>query len=82
MKIKKIRDQSAWAITVGEMISYGMTLIQTVANTLVISSQNELLDEKHFKEDYSSLVNKTCIICAQTKLFSSQCSDLFQICMA
>ena len=31
---------------------------------MVISSQNELLDEKHLREDYSSLVNKTYTICA------------------
>ena len=56
--------------------------MQTDTNTLVISSQNELLDGKHLREDYSSLVNKTCIICDEVKLFGSQCSDLFQICMA
>ena len=55
--------------------------IQTDANALGISSQNELLDEKHLREDYSSLVNKTCIIRAEVKLFGSQCSDLFQTSM-
>ena len=51
--------------------------LQAGPNTLVISSQNELLDEKQWREDYSSLVNKTCIICAWIKLFGLQCSDLF-----
>ena len=61
---------------------YYYYFIQSDANTLVISSQNELLDEKHLREDYYSLVNKTCIISAEVKLFGSQCSDLFQTCMA
>ena len=42
---------------------YIFYFIQTDANSLVIYSQNELLDEKHLREDHSSLVNKTCIIC-------------------
>ena len=31
---------------------------------MVVFPQNELLDETHLREDYSSLVNKTYTICA------------------
>ena len=59
------------------MITFFKLFLQTDANALVKSSQNELLDENHLREDYSNLVNKTCIICAEIKLVGSQCSDLF-----
>ena len=42
------------------MITF-LNFIQAGANTMVISSQNELLDEKQLREDYSSLVNKALL---------------------